>query len=357
MTIYVEHDGESINLAELARRESVKYETLISRWRRGEREISKLCKSSPAHRPPKSKYDLFGRLMTAKEISESFLIDIYTVRQRIKSGDVGAKLIRPKSNKCLAHCVACQQSFILGKKPQKYCSRKCAHTALVTRETKECLMCGSEFKARNGNQTEKDQIYCSRECAYSDWYNWAFTKDRPPFTQLPEYTMVKPCELCSKLHPHMRRLWCSDECQEIVRKQRYNKSKPKAKPRKCKECDLLFTPLTSSGAQFCTKLCCTRHGRRIQKAKRRARKRGNKYEPVNPFKVFDRDGWRCQLCGTLTPRKHRGTIKPNAPELDHRVPLSKGGDHNYGNTQCLCRACNCAKGNSNEAGQLGLFVA
>ena len=70
----------------------------------------------------------------------------------------------------------------------------------------------------------------------------------------------------------------------------------------------------------------------------------NAVEPVDPFKVFDRDGWRCQCCGCHTPRRLRGTYEGNAPELDHIVPLAAGGDHSYANTQLLCKSCNLAKG-------------
>lgn len=75
------------------------------------------------------------------------------------------------------------------------------------------------------------------------------------------------------------------------------------------------------------------------------------YEYVNPFKVFERDGWRCQICGKPTPRSRRGTLHPNAPELDHIVPISKGGPHAYANTQCACRACNIEKGDRFALGQ------
>jgi 5-methylcytosine-specific restriction endonuclease McrA len=77
---------------------------------------------------------------------------------------------------------------------------------------------------------------------------------------------------------------------------------------------------------------------------RKARERVAKVETVNPFKVFERDGWMCRLCGAATPRGKRGTHDDDAPELDHVIPLAKGGDHSYANTQCACRRCNGLKG-------------
>ena len=46
-------------------------------------------------------------------------------------------------------------------------------------------------------------------------------------------------------------------------------------------------------------------------------------------KAFDRDGWRCRLCGGFGPF-----------EADHIVALRYGGAMwNLDNIQCLCRPC------------------
>jgi len=86
-----------------------------------------------------------------------------------------------------------------------------------------------------------------------------------------------------------------------------------------------------------------KHGK-VSKHRHRARRYGVAYEPINPIEIFNRDKWRCQICGCKTPRQHRGTIKVNAPELDHRVPMSKGGAHTRNNVQTACRGCNSRKG-------------
>jgi 5-methylcytosine-specific restriction endonuclease McrA len=72
--------------------------------------------------------------------------------------------------------------------------------------------------------------------------------------------------------------------------------------------------------------------------------KGAKIERVDPFVVFERDGWRCQLCFDPTPKEKRGTHEDDAPELDHVVALADGGSHSYVNTQCACRRCNIEKG-------------
>jgi len=96
--------------------------------------------------------------------------------------------------------------------------------------------------------------------------------------------------------------------------------------------------------------------KRKGKAKRRALIRGATLtERIDPFNIFDRDGWTCQICGVKTPKAMRGKNKSNSPELDHIVPLSKGGNHVINNLQCLCRSCNGLKSDKYVIGQMGLF--
>ena len=50
-------------------------------------------------------------------------------------------------------------------------------------------------------------------------------------------------------------------------------------------------------------------------------------------KVFDRDDWTCQRCGT-----HRNLT------VDHKTPVAKGGTDDFDNLQTLCGSCNSSKG-------------
>jgi 5-methylcytosine-specific restriction endonuclease McrA len=127
------------------------------------------------------------------------------------------------------------------------------------------------------------------------------------------------------------------------------------KPRNCQECGAEFTPAYGDKRRaFCGKPCSKRYFRRIRRSRERARERAAKVEPVNPRTVFERDGYRCQLCGYKTLKSKRGSYHPKAPELDHIVPLGQGGEHSYRNTQCACRACNMAKSDG-AGGQLLLI--
>ena len=52
----------------------------------------------------------------------------------------------------------------------------------------------------------------------------------------------------------------------------------------------------------------------------------------------------------------RGSYDDDAPELEHVVALSKGGEHSYRNCRCACRACNIIKGDRDLAEVGGAYM-
>jgi len=110
-------------------------------------------------------------------------------------------------------------------------------------------------------------------------------------------------------------------------------------------------------AAYYKQYCQTDTGKAVRhksKHKRRALKMKVKCENFNPLRVFERDKYRCQLCGKKT-RPDFNQWHPLYPHLDHIVPLSLGGEHSKRNTQCLCRLCNLTKNNTGKGDQLRLF--
>ena len=66
-------------------------------------------------------------------------------------------------------------------------------------------------------------------------------------------------------------------------------------------------------------------------------KRGAYVEDVRRSVLYERDGGRCGICG-----QHVGIEDAS---VDHVLPLSKGGEHSYANTQIAHLSCNVRKGN------------
>ena len=78
---------------------------------------------------------------------------------------------------------------------------------------------------------------------------------------------------------------------------------------------------------------------------RRARMNNAFVEVVDQIKVFNRDKWICQLCGySVSKLRDRNLV--DIASLDHIIPISKGGEHSYANTQLAHLSCNLRKGAS-----------
>lgn len=244
-------------------------------------------------------------------------------------------------------CVACGCQFY-GRR-RKYCNKKCRSKAynynrcrLQGRKTRDeitanaacnqihdCLACGKMFRSKRAGRT----MACSRECGF------------------------KISGAIQNIKNTGGRVWIRTKRNVPVVIRREKADHP-PNPRSCNRCNSLYYP-TKKNQRICSDECLEEgrlQSRRKAKSLRRARMRGaSKSEAVDPFKVFDRDGWRCQICLRKTSKGKRGTVDDRAPELDHIVPLSKGGTHSYNNTQCTCRRCNGLK-SDNVYGQIPMFA-
>ncbi len=56
------------------------------------------------------------------------------------------------------------------------------------------------------------------------------------------------------------------------------------------------------------------------------------------YRVLERDGFKCVVCG-------RSANSPNVElQVDHIIPVSKGGTNRFENLRTLCTDCNLGKG-------------
>lgn len=234
------------------------------------------------------------------------------------------------------YCEACADVFKMEARAKKALQ-------VASRQAKACGYCGSSIGVDYKPTGGRPKTFCSDRCG--------------DLHRNPPAQAGQPCVVCQAPCTNPIAVTCSEACRsERARSESrlYSIAKHKLIERRCRDCNKAFTPAYGEKRRtFCSQRCLERHGRRLNKGRREARKRKVESERVDPLRVFARDGWRCQLCGIPTPRRLRGAHRPSSPELDHIVPISKGGPHTYANTQCACRACNSKKGDK-VLGQLRL---
>ena len=244
-------------------------------------------------------------------------------------------------------CTNCGTSFsnehrIIGR-PASFCSPLCRKIhwerkmAVITREAPAFCVCGIQLLPRHGPGPQSR--YCSRNC-----YHRTFHHRRLKLYREPSQPLKHTCLHCGvafhSYQPNAK--WCSQACRssQMPRVPHFRG------PFTCHKCRREYLTRSRGGGEgekYCSRECY--FGRpEVRRKPQRVKERG-----LNPYEIFQRDAWRCRLCGKETPRTLRGTTDPRAPEQDHIVPLSLGGIHAPSNLQCLCRACNSSKSNSTLA--------
>jgi 5-methylcytosine-specific restriction endonuclease McrA len=206
---------------------------------------------------------------------------------------------------------------------------------------RNCLQCGTGYNyhpaAKDKGHEHKRGLFCSWDCKSQH------IKDSKPGPFSRIYTAQ--CLTCNM--PMVSRSsnskYCGKACLPVAPKV----EKP-IRMKRCRLCDAEYEARSTGGMpmQYCSFECrdvVAASQRRILNSERKAKVRKATIEKVDPFVVFERDEWHCRMCGIPTPRDKRGSHDDNAPELDHIMPISKGGAHSYANTQCSCRQCNLRK--------------
>lgn len=246
----------------------------------------------------------------------------------------------------ICYCKTCGGRFE-SRHIKKYCSDKCnPHLQTCTVEPRKCAYepCSKLFTPKNNKGK-----YCSNTCRTHQSHG-----KKHSLTGLPRgqgYILRYPPH--SKIYlitcPITGILFTSRKVVEyhptVTPSQIYRHKHPfkQKKHFNCNECGAAYKAHRTNGK---CKECNQRTSKRIAKSKRRAKERSLLADQVDPYTVFRKHKWHCACCGKYTPISARGKQLHNSPELDHIIPLSKGGQHTYANTQLLCRQCNLNKSDS-----------
>jgi len=255
-------------------------------------------------------------------------------------------------------CINCGKEIVFfegkrGPKP-KYCSNYCRgryrylypeKVGRAPAETKICPVCGASFKSYS-----KKQIYCSVGCR-------GLSKRTLKGT-------TRECIICGDAFEptHKEAKCCSHRCQAVASNRKLVEKLAKT-TQICQECDNEYTPLRANQV-YCSKNCrdkaYVRKNPDYASAKRhryRSRLAGAEHEEVVASEIYERDGWRCGICGKRVNKRLKYP-DPLSPTLDHIIPLSLGGAHTKDNLQLAHYICNITKGNRsimpNDKGQLML---
>lgn len=188
---------------------------------------------------------------------------------------------------------------------------------------KDCVVCQARFYVR---QSQSDRQCCSKACADKSRVG----KTKPPKPDAIKY-MVRICPTCGKEYTNSQtsNTYCSFKCSSDARK-----GVPKKDPELKKEV------------------------RRASNARhnhiKKARRIGNGVESFNAIDIYERDKWKCHLCG----KKINKSLKwpdPMSASLDHVVPSSLGGPHYKSNVKAAHLRCNVKKHVRSMNEQLEMF--
>lgn len=241
---------------------------------------------------------------------------------------------------------------------------------------KLCKKCDAPFVAAAGQRR-----FCSDACRYRDKHDKR--RARSGLIQLSA-APVESCERCGKPVSARRRTrrFCSHACAAVVRlesavtcSQHECQALAHAKglcqthygqrhrvmldldgrapvayfieyAGACAECGKPWAAFAVPNRRFCSDKCRNRAFSRNRNHRRRSVGYGFAKRwatRANAEALMQRAKGRCEWCRCETPLYLRGTTHPCAPEVDHVVPLSRGGHHADWNLQLLCRACNSKK--------------
>lgn len=261
----------------------------------------------------------------------------------------------------------------------KYCSANCRHRSHWEKKRKPCLQCGGPSNSTSGKCRScvslerkpfreckecrktfrpKNNVcvkFCSRDCSFANLKANATGGKRKP---KPPKAAI--CRMCGKgFTTGNCSMCCSKQCQKrwASASSTYKRLTPIRDT--CLHCK---GPMNKTRyiRLYCSRQCTKRAANKIKRTtdrirgridqqRRRESQRGQ--ERFHPNEIFDRDNWRCHICGK---RVAKGKAVPDfkAPVMDHIVPICRGGEHSRQNVRCAHFICNSKRRDVEPAQQL-----
>ena len=223
-------------------------------------------------------------------------------------------------------CEYCGNDFVPHDKRQVFCCKRCKDNASkvrrgikpVSERTITCPECGTVFNTVNSRR-----MYCSRQCRERKYY---------------EHTGDEILKIRKEKAEGRRKI-------KALEKQWLNAMN--TVERECVVCGTLFYCLKSSKKKTCSAECSRKNhvssDKRIPKAQIVDR-------DITLNRLYKRDNGICWICGGLCDFNDHAVAKSgyiypgeNYPEIEHVIPVSRGGLHSWDNVRLAHRKCNAIK--------------
>lgn len=240
-------------------------------------------------------------------------------------------------------------------------------------DDRTCQQCGKPFTRRPQSK------YCSDSCKARTGRAAAIADGRYAAQQAAHRARkaadraanARPCPYCGTLMENPRRKQCgADDCQQKLKAEQIARTLRKA--REYRERTGKWPSQVNgkpehrarSNAKAVAKRAARQaaglpaqpwnEARKAAYQRRRAAKHGAAAEKFTPLEIFERDGWRCGICGRKVNRD-LAYPHPKSASIDHVEPLSLGGEHSRANTRLAHLDCNIQRGNRGSGEQLLLI--
>jgi 5-methylcytosine-specific restriction endonuclease McrA len=272
----------------------------------------------------------------------------------------------------------------LGPQP-KYCSESCrtrswsakkivaqrirlaAARAAKTANRKPCPQCGGPVERQPGKRGPVP-MYCSALCKgraasarrVADGRYAAELAASAARSAAARAANARPCQYCGAPMADPRRKQCgspgcerrfnADRSREYFRRLGGN---PYVKPEHGRTANAALAAKRAARQAAGLPANPWTEPRKAADQRRRAAKRGAATEKFTPLEIFERDRWKCGICGRKVDRD-LAYPDPKSASLDHIVPLSCGGEHSRANSRLAHLDCNIQRGNRGGNEQLSL---
>lgn len=275
-------------------------------------------------------------------------------------------------------CANCAEPFTYEsqrKTPRRHCTMKCKNAAdrqanpekikaqsrASYQRTKKpatkysltatCEHCAEEFT--HESWTTNPNRFCSKKCVQASHYEAnksAYIARARENRTKPEYQQKrKEYEANNKDRLLERRAAWRDANAESLREYYRNYYATNKDARRAYWAEWASEPENRRRIRESSRAWAADNPEKIReyRASRRALLVAATVERFDPYEVFERDQWICQLCGDSVDKDLKFP-ELMSRSLDHIVPLTRGGEHSRANTQLTHFLCNARKNNRLE---------